>query len=71
MEQIALSESKIINIITEKRISVGTLKEKMQDHDKKIVYRNKSLNEMLSEWDMRTLVDKNTSDIGMSIIRLL
>lgn len=60
-----------MNIITEQRISVATLKQKMQDHDKKIICRNKALNEILSEWDIRTLVDKNTSDIGMAIIRLL
>lgn len=40
----------------------------MQDQEKKIVNRNKTLNNMLSKWNMETLVDKNTSDIGMTII---
>ncbi|XP_047370833.1 DNA repair protein RAD50 [Vespa velutina] len=68
LQQIALSEAKIVNIITEKRISVGTLKQKMQDQEKKISYRNKTLNDMLSEWNMRILVDKNTSDIEITAL---
>lgn len=68
LQQIASSEVKIINIITEKRISVGTLKQKMQDQEKKIVNRNKTLNNMLSKWNMETLVDKNTSDIEIAAL---
>ncbi|KAK2581137.1 hypothetical protein KPH14_007949 [Odynerus spinipes] len=62
LQQIARDEVKFTNMITDRKITVGRLKQKMQDQAKRISLRNKTLNETLSAWNIETLVDRNTSD---------
>ncbi|XP_015182064.1 PREDICTED: DNA repair protein RAD50 [Polistes dominula] len=62
LQRISSNETKITNAVTEKKISVGTLKEKLQDQEKKIAHRNKTLNDMLSKWNMKTVIDADSSN---------
>ncbi|KAI4479172.1 hypothetical protein M0804_011311 [Polistes exclamans] len=70
LQRTSSNETKITNAITEKKISIGTLKQKMQDQEEKIVHRNKILNDMLSKWDIKTVIDADSSNIGILVKKL-
>lgn len=62
LQQIASNEVRIANMMTEKKVTIGALKQQMQDQEKRIILRNKTLNETLCDWDIETSVDTNTCD---------
>ncbi|KAI4500795.1 hypothetical protein M0802_004006 [Mischocyttarus mexicanus] len=70
LQEISLDDTKVRNAITEKKISVGTLKQKMQDQEEKIIHRNKILNNMLAQWNIKTVIDTDTSDTASFVEKL-
>jgi len=54
---------KISNILATRRETVGTLKQQVKDHEKRMVRRNRLLNDALQAWDFDT-VESDVSEIG-------
>lgn len=47
-----------------RRETVGTLKQQVKDHEKRIVRRNQLLNEALQAWNFETM-ESDVSEIGI------
>ncbi|XP_020285711.1 DNA repair protein RAD50 [Pseudomyrmex gracilis] len=67
IRDISGKEARISNILATRRETVGTLKQQVKDHEKRIVLRNKLLNEALQAWDFDT-VEADVSDIEVKAL---
>lgn len=52
-----------MTILATRRETVGTLKQQVKDHGKRMVRRNRLLNDALQAWDFDT-VESDVSEIG-------
>lgn len=64
IKSITGKETKISNILATRRETVGTLKQQVKDHEKRIVRRNRLLNDALQAWDFDT-VGPDVTEIGI------
>lgn len=64
IKSITGKETKISNILATRRETVGTLKQQVKDHEKRIVRRNRLLNDALQVWDFDT-VGPDVTEIGI------
>jgi len=63
IKSISEKGNKISNILATRRETVGTLKQQVKDHEKRMVRRNRLLNDALQAWDFDT-VESDVSEIG-------
>lgn len=55
--------TRISNILATRRETVGTLKQQVRDHEKRMARRNRLLNDALQAWNFDT-VESDVSEIG-------
>ncbi|XP_076682274.1 DNA repair protein rad50 [Andrena cerasifolii] len=67
LRDITKEESKISNMLADERVTSGSLKQQIKDHERKIILRNKILNEALSTWNLRTM-DSDVSEIEVKAL---
>lgn len=63
IQDISGKGTRISKILAIRRETVGTLKQQVMDHEKRIVRRNQLLNDALQAWNFDT-VDSDVSEIG-------
>lgn len=56
--------TRISNILATRRETVGTLKQQVRDHEKRIIHRNQMLNDALRAWNFDT-VESDVPEIGI------
>ncbi|XP_016919261.1 DNA repair protein RAD50 isoform X1 [Apis cerana] len=62
LRDITEKESTISNKLANERVTNGSLRQQIKDHEKKIILRNQILNESLSSWNLN-IVDSNVSEL--------
>lgn len=63
VKNISEKGNRISNILATRRETVGTLKQQVKDHEKRMVRRNELLNDALKACDFDT-VESDVSEIG-------
>lgn len=63
MKGISEKTARISNILETRRETVGTLKQQVKDHERRMVRRNRLLNDALQAWNFDT-VESDVSEIG-------
>lgn len=53
-------------MLADERVTSGSLKQQIKDQERKIILRNRILNEALSAWNLRT-VDSDVSELGLRL----
>lgn len=66
----AISEkgNRISNILATRRETVGTLKQQVRDHERRVARRNQLLNDALQAWDFDTLVESDVSELEVKAL---
>ena len=67
LRDITKEESTISNMLADERVTSGSLKQQIKDHERKIIHRNTILDEALSTWNLGT-VDSNVSEIEVKAL---
>lgn len=64
IKSISEKGTRISNILATRRETVGTFKQQVKDHEKRIIRRNRLLNDALQAWNFDT-VEQDVSEIGI------
>lgn len=54
-------------MLANERVTIGSLKQQIKDHERKTLVRNRILNETLSAWNLER-ADSNVSELGLDLV---
>lgn len=65
----AEDESRISSNLANERVSNGSLRQQVKDHEKKVALRNTMLNETLSAWNLDA-ANSNVTELGINLKKI-